>query len=242
MRKDPVIAYLLLCLLAIPVLAGAAGPDGVLEKIKSKYEHFEAEFSQIAMKTEVSAEGPNGKMNAEQDVYKKGGKVRIESYMPSPQGGKPSLVSTMIYDGKNGWLVTPQGTRKLSAQEADRLKTEDKWWSGISSRARVAGEEKVDGKEAYIIEIKEQKNSPATKIWVSKDGLVLLKAESDTSQGKAEWVFSDFHPVKDWQIPYRTEMLVDGKPVSVSRIKSFEVNPGLPDSLFEPEKASQKGQ
>ncbi|PJA61988.1 MAG: hypothetical protein CO162_03450, partial [bacterium (Candidatus Ratteibacteria) CG_4_9_14_3_um_filter_41_21] len=44
-----------------------------------------------------------------------------------------------------------------------------------------------------------------------------------------------------WELPYRIEISMDGSPLYTSFIKSLEINSGLSDDLFDPDKVEVKG-
>jgi len=72
---------------------------------------------------------------------------------------------------------------------------------------------------------------------------MLVKGEGTGAQGKtAAWLNSDFNKIKgDWEIPYKTEMYVDGEIMSTSTVKSVKINEGLSDDLFNPNEVKVKG-
>ena len=52
----------------------------------------------------------------------------------------------------------------------------------------------------------------------------------------------DFRKVKgDWELPYKTEMYGNNELMSTTLVKSVEINKGLSDDLFNPDKVKIKG-
>ena len=116
------------------------------------------------------------------------------------------------------------------------------WWELISEKTKIVGTEQVGGRECYVVEIKEEE-SPFTRMWLDKENLVLIKGEYKEAEGEITlWVYSDFKKIKDnWEIPYKIQMYVDGNLAGSLLVKSLEINKGLSDDLFDPDKVKIKG-
>ncbi len=63
------------------------------------------------------------------------------------------------------------------------------------------------------------------------------KGEMQGEQGETGlWVYSDFRKMAgDLEMPYKTEVYMNGEFLFNMIVKSIEINKGLPDSLFEPD-------
>lgn len=211
--------------------------QSILKQAKTKYAKFEKEVKDMTIVREMTMTTSEGKMTSESKVFKKGKKFRIENTMQIPD--MPSGMKTIIiYDGKETWMISPmRGKKKLSQEEQKQYQTGD-WWDFLSEKGQLVGTEKVGKRDCYIVQIKEQKESPYTKVWLDKKDLVLVKAESKESKGETMlMVFSDFRKIKDkWEMPYMTEMYVDGKLASTILVKSLKTNTGLSDDLFDSDK------
>jgi len=224
-------------LLFAHALAGDSSSQ-VLNRIKEKYESFENEIKDMRLVMEIETDATGTPVRARQTVLKKGEKIRVESFISLPSE-KPET-SIFIYDGENSWVISPEKgmTEQFPRDKARQFQTEEKWWNKVLERAKVKGEEQIGGKEAFVIEIEDEEGGPPASLWIEKEDLVLLQAESRTAGGKStKWVFSDFRKVNHWDMPYKTEMFVGDALQSTSTIKSFEINKGLSDEVFIPETA-----
>lgn len=239
MKKTGVLLFAFIFLFS----AFAWGEDqkDVLERIKQKYEGFDKGVKDMQLSMEVSTNAMGQPVKAEQTIFRKGEKARIESTVTPPGEASAGPKKTVfIYDGKDTWMLSPgKEAQKLPQDASAQMKTDEKWWDRVLGKAKVKGEEKKAGRDAYVIEIPAEKGTPASTLWVDKNALVLLEAESQAADGKpAKWVFSDFKKVADdWEMPFRTEMYVGDALQSTSTIKSFQVNKGISDDLFNPGKA-----
>ena len=227
----------------------AADWPSILKQGKAKYAKFEKEVKDMTIMQEtkmVISEKDKKEMTSEMKILRKGEKFRMETKMQMPDMPEAmgEMETVIIYDGEDLWMISSfLGKKKLSDEEAHEYQTERNWWDLISEKAKIVGTEKVDKRECYVVETKEEKEFPFTRIWLDKKSLDLIKGER--KQPKEEtmlWVHSDFKKVKgDWEMPYKTEIYTGEKLVSTSLVKSLEINKGLSDDLFDPDKVKVKG-
>ena len=242
-RKGVIVLVMALAGLMLGVSEGQTAPwSNILEEIKAKYVNFEKEVKDITILQEMKASAPQGEITSEMKILKKGKKFRMEIILPTseiPAGMKIIIIS----DGKDSWLISPfMGKQKLSEEEEKEYQGID-WWDWFSEKVKIVGTEKVAEQECYVVEIEEERRVPFTKVWVDKKGLLLIKAEDEgPAKKKIGYLFSDFRKIEGgWELPYRIEISMDGSPLYTSFIKSLEINSGLSDDLFDPDKVEVKG-
>jgi hypothetical protein len=78
---------------------------------------------------------------------------------------------------------------------------------------------------------------------MDKKNLYMVKSEGEGTDGEIIlMVNSDFRKVKgDWEMPYKTEMYGDNELMFTLLVKSIEINKGVSDDLFDPDKVKAKG-
>ena len=78
---------------------------------------------------------------------------------------------------------------------------------------------------------------------MDKNNLFLVQTESkDDSRETTRMIFSDFRKIKDnWELPFKTEGFMDEVPMLTILLKSFEINQGLSDDLFDVDKVEVSG-
>jgi len=243
----------LLALLVISVLGVSLGLtqdwSSILEQAEAKYAKFESEVKDMTIVQETKVITPEGEMVSEIKMLKKGEKFRMETRMEAPETpempkGMAGMETIIIYDGKDTWMISSfMGKKKLSGEEAKQYQRERNWWELISEKAKIVGTEKVGNRVCYVVEIEEEEDSPFTRLWLDKKNLDLTKGESKGPKGETiVWIHSDFRKIKgDWQMPYKTEIYADGKLMSTLLVKSLEINKGVSDDLFDPNKVKIKG-
>ena len=217
----------------------------ILKQGKAKYAGFEKEVKDMTIVQEMRIIMSEQEMVSKMKGLKKGKKSRMETTteIPGMPKGMGGMEATIICDGKDAWMISSlMGKRKLSGKEQKRYQPESNWWDSISEKAQIVGTEKVGKLKCYVVEIKDERQSPFTKIWLDKKNLELIKSENKEEGKTVLMVFSDFKNIKgDWRKPYKTEMYMGGKLFSTFRVKSLEINKGLSDDLFDPDKVEAKG-
>jgi len=219
--------------------------SSIIKEIKEKYAKFEGEIEDITVIQEMKMITEEGQVTKEMRMFKKGKKFRMETTMQMPEAPnmpeEMALTTITIYDGKDTWMISPfMGKQKLPYEEGKEYQMGMDWWELVSEKAKIVGTEKVGERECYVVEAKEEE-SLFTRLWLNKENLTLIKSENKELEGKTMlWVYSDFKKIKgDWEIPHKTEMYMDGKFMGTLLIKSFEINKGLSDELFDPDKVKE---
>ena len=222
--------------------------SSILKEAEVKYAKFEEEIKDMTIVQDMKMVTSEGEMTSEMKMLKKGNKFRMEttmempetSDMPEEMGGIETII---IYDGKDTWMISPfMGKKKLSGEDEKQYQRERNWWELISEKAEIVGTEKVGKRECYVVEIEEEEEFPFTKLWLDKKNLVLIKGESKgTKEETILLIHSDFKKIKgDWEMPYKSEIYVDGELTTTFLVKSLEINTGLSDDLFDPDKVKVK--
>ncbi|HOX38196.1 MAG TPA: outer membrane lipoprotein-sorting protein [Candidatus Brocadiia bacterium] len=265
-RSATVFAAAALVAVVFSSVARAEDFAGLVGKAKAKQAKIDAEIKDLTivqqmvglMPPEAGGKKAKGgepeKVTADMKAYIKGDKSRIESDMKIPGmeeqmkdlppamraqiGG--SMKTTIICDGKNAVMFSPMtGKRPLPEAQSREMSARRGWWEWMKT-GTVTGEEKVGDREAIVVEATPEsgKETPFTKIWIDKKTLQMIKGEAKNArEGVMTVTCSDFKKVQgELEIPYKTEMKQGDKLMSTVTVKSVEVNKGLADELFDPEK------
>ena len=245
-RKGVIVLVMALVSLMLGVSEGfAADWLDILGKMKAKYAEFEKEAKDMTILQEIKAAAPQEEVTSEMKILKKGRKFRIETSLATSgiPAGMEEMKAIIISDGKDSWMISPfTGKKKISEEEEKRYQKVD-WWNWFSEKAKIVGTEKVGERECYVVEVEEGERVPFTKVWIDKKELLLVKGEAEVPviKKKMGYLFSDFRKIEGgWELPYRIEISTDGSPLYASFIKSLEINKGLSDDLFDPDKIKVK--
>lgn len=235
-----------LAVMAIFSVVFAGEWQTILEKIKAKYDGYQEKIEDITMVMVTKMNTKKGEVSAEYTTYKKGDKFRSETSMEVPDMPEEmkGMKMIVIYDGKDTWMISPfmGKKRKLPEDKSTHYKRQADWWNWLSEKGKVIGSDKIDDIDCYIVQL-DIEDAPYSKLWVSKDEYQVLKAEY--SEGKEHIgviLFSDYKNIADkYPMPHKMEILIDGEVASTMLIKSIEINKGLSDDLFDPDKVKVKG-
>jgi len=109
-------------------------------------------------------------------------------------------------------------------------------WQSLGVRTNVAQVVKAGGRPVTVIGALEgDRTSPA--VWLDPEYGVVRFITRETAGGRArtlDLAFSEHRKVAGgFYYPFRQEIFLDGKLLSLTRVRTVEVNLGLPDSLFD---------
>ncbi len=218
----------------------------LIGKAEAKYANFNKEVKDMTMVQEMKIVTPEGEMTSEMKMMRKGEKYRVvtKMSMPNMPKGMGEMETIIISDGKDTWMISSfAGKQKLP--EGDEVKHQGNlgWWDSFSKEAEITGSETIKGRDCYVVKFKEEAESYITRVWIDKNELFLVKSESKGDKGGTmTMLYSDFRKIKgNWEMPYETEIFSDDKLVSTMTMKSIEINKGLSDDLFDPDKVEVKG-
>lgn len=246
-------------LLAVSVILSSAVGLGfaqslsdILREAENNYKNFNQDFKDMAMVFDSKIYAPEGEMTSEMKLFTKGEKSRSEIVIQFPESagmpeGMESMQTIIIFDGQDTWMVSSfTGKTKLTDVEAEeqmQYQTGMNWWRFISDKAKYVGIERVNNRECYVLEIEAGETSLYSRVWVDKNNLFLVQTEGKNDSGETmRMIFSDFRKIKDkWEFAYKTEMFINEKLTFTLLVKSFEVNQGLSDDLFDVDKAEVSG-
>ncbi|MDD5440399.1 MAG: outer membrane lipoprotein-sorting protein [Candidatus Omnitrophica bacterium] len=221
--------------------AGSIAADwaSVVKEARDKNTSFESAIQDMTFVQEMNMKGPQGPVPQAITVYKKGNKIRTESTvkMPGMPADASSVQNVLIYDGNETWVSSPlMGKQKLTDSRHHSGGIND-WCTMVSDQGKIVGEETINDRACYVAEVQSNKEMPFTKLWIDKKTLNMVKGEALMPNGAtAIWVASDFRPVEGgWEIPFKSEMYMGKDLVSTSLMKSFTVNSGLKEDLFNPQ-------
>ncbi len=219
----------------------------ILKELKSRYDNYQKEIKDITILREAVTKTERGEITSQSKTYKKGEKYRHEMTieMPEMPEGMEGMQTIVIYDGKDAWMISPfTGKVKLPKDEEKnyrRPEGQEDWWSWLSEEGKLTGSETVEGHECWVVQFEPEK-APFTMLWLDKKTLLAVKAEFKGEKGSGVVKFSDYRKiVGESKYPYRMEIYMDDEPVSRMVVKSIEINQGLSDDLFDPDKVEVKG-
>jgi outer membrane lipoprotein-sorting protein len=241
----PAVFILAALILATPTSSAEDWP-GVFKKIQTKYENYDQKIQDMITKQEIFIKTGGREITTEATLYKKHNKFRMDSSielenMPKEMG---PMTTVVIHNGQDTWMVSSMmGKQKLTGADEKQYQTSQDWWSYLDENAELAGSETVGNRDCYVIKINETVKTPYSTMWLDKTDLVLVKGLTALSASeKIEMNFSEFKKLeKEWLVPYKTDMYLNGELISTVTVLSIETNQDVPDELFDIGKVEVNG-
>jgi len=174
-------------------------------------------------------------------------KVRLDSKTPQAEY---SLVygEGRLFGIINGATFTPRADTAADfiAQQAHSIDALLRYKEN-ESKVTSAGKDKLQGIDLYVIDLVD-KAGRKTRYFISAKTFRILSLEYEEARpGSATTVkytkrFYDYRVAQGTQVPYRTVLLEDGKPIVETRILTVQYGVKIEDSMFQnPEAAASSG-
>ncbi len=220
-RKISLLAVIL-CLTAVS--AWAISGDEVYSKHRQHEEQMEKAMGGFYMRQLLTAQSEGFKMVAQNTIYHKGNKMRLETEIKS--GNMPGMAigqkTITIDDGQNTWIFSPMlgKVQQPSQQDAEDL---------LPQSVKLMGEERIDGISCYVLQV-EMEYDEQHKLWIDKQDFKKIKEASEGTYTR----FSDFRKIKGYSYPGKIEVFDGSDLVETMQLEEFELRASISESLFDP--------
>jgi outer membrane lipoprotein-sorting protein len=247
--KPALILFTLLACLILGAVPSSAEDWASLSKVlRDRCSKFDQSVKDISLTMEMTNSSSEGKLTTESVLYHKGDRFRAEVSMEGMEGADiPAemmhMKTVVIGDGKNIWMINPaMGKTQIPASAGNMYRGQWDCSDYLPGKAEVIGSETIGGYDCFVIAVKDEESN-YSKLWIDKKSSSLIKYEGKPQEGKTTIaLFSDFKKVTgDCMLPHKTEVYSGKDLISTIIIKSVEVNKGLADDLFDPDKVQSKG-
>lgn len=192
----------------------------------------------IVTQTNLSFQGLEFVVNSK--ISKKQNLTRTESTIEGLPGRPGPMEMTTISDGTNFWMITPErGKEKVDKNNPMAQMTKSAFDSGIPDSAKFVKSEKVGDRDCYVFQysVSTPMGATSSTLWFDKKTAVIVKNETQTPQGKMSTKVEEFKKLKDkWEIPVKITGTMEGSPMLIATITSFETDQNLSDDLFNADK------
>jgi hypothetical protein len=138
------------------------------------------------------------------------------------------------FDGKVAWSSDPaRGVRELEGAELAETKREaafnaDLMWRDLFRKVELAGREKVDGREAYLIRLTPKTGKPITRYYDVESFLLIRQLNQD---GAIRVDFSDYRDVGGIKVPFGIRQRMRDMQILI-RITDVQNNIEIDDAIF----------
>ncbi|MEO0294254.1 MAG: hypothetical protein ABIN61_08570 [candidate division WOR-3 bacterium] len=212
-------------------------------QIESKYKEFSTSIKDLTIIMEVENKSLKEIEPLESKIFIKGEKYRMETKINIAQEASfpiwENIKNIYIFDGKELWIINSiTGKQKISIEDWSAYQNLLNWWKNVIEDLKITGSEKIGDRICYILENKD-KEEASKKIWIDQKEHTLIQIEEKDKE-TTKILNSNFKKIKNWEVPYTTEVFVNGELMLKNTIKSLEINKNLSDELFDVDKAERE--
>ena len=183
-----------------------------------------ASVEALRMKAEATVQGMTIQMD---NLTTQDQRLRAEQI--TPMG-----TMTQVYDGKKGYIVTPQGQQELTGPQLDMIREEailfpPLHYQEAGFETKLTGTEEVEGAPAYVMTVTYPSGNTQTEYYDQKTGLLV---QEDNAQGSI--YFQDYATQDGY--PYPQKIMAE-TPMGTLEfyVTSYEINPTVDESRFKTE-------
>ncbi len=194
-------------------------------------EAAEAVKTRVSKGTATGYDGNDQPLHITFEILAAPGKLRVAQQVPN-------RATTFALDGNSGWIQNPRGVRALAPREVEQLRSQSAALQIIQLddylTAKVTGEEKVNGREAWVVEGTRKGASPVTLWFDAANGLLLRKQTLvATAIGPAplETEFGDYRALGKVKLPFHVATSTLSS-ATVREFSEIQVNVAVEDSQF----------
>ena len=244
-----ILIWVFACFVLVPTAGWSADWAGVSKELMGRCAKFEKEIKDMTSDMEMTTSTSEGVLTMGMKTYVKGEHFRGDIEMkeiPDAEGvpaGIVGMTMVVVGDGKQYWMISSMmGKQLVPEEEAEKYGTPWRCGEFIPDDAEIVGSETISGRDCHVVLVKDSTSDQA-KLWLDKETLEPLKVETKPEGGKSTYMlFHDYRKVLvELRYPYKTEIYQEDKLVSTIVVKSVEMNKGLSDALFDPDKVEVKG-
>lgn len=232
-----------LLLVSIPLLASAQASNDIfkLNQILRGYTETYGGFRDVNRLASVSIEGVQVQEGVEYsfDLHKK----RPDSIRYQLERDNATLTS--VYNGEQGWLRI-RTENKISVEElfganVEMLKKEARFESPLyrhqeknENTISLVGRERVAEADVYILRV-EEPLGVVSLYFLHPENYHILRIDrlNDREDVVFQTLYRDYREVGGYPFAHEVEIRVNGETVSLTRVDSVTVNPGLLSFYFE---------
>lgn len=163
-------------------------------------------------------------------------------------------VITNAFDGKDLWVRHPRmgdRPRLVTGEASESARAEASFdppfldYEKRDIEIEQQGTVEVDGKKAHRLKLSYPDGTSPMIYLDAATGLILrvvIRAEVQGRKVAREERLSDWRKVDGIMLPFRTEMFMNGRPMTTITLSSVKLNPAIDDSFFQMQAADEEGE
>lgn len=152
---------------------------------------------------------------------------------------------TTVYNGRQAWLQLQQGSEgsveELTGPALETVKNEARFDSPLyrhqeqpEYKIALAGREQIGGLQSFVLRV-EEPGELSSRYYLHPNSSLVLRIDRFNADGELtlQTLYRDYNEVDGYPFAHEIENRIDGETVSVTRVHSVQVNPGLLSFYFE---------
>lgn len=233
--------FLFNCCFSASLLAQTLGGAFTMHELLQRYTESYGGLRDANRLSSISIEGVQiqGGVEYNFSLHKK----RPGSLRYQLEGEHASLTS--VYNGEKGWLRVKQGgevsIRELTGDQLEMLKKEARFESPLyrhlekpATRIQLEGREMIGEVGTYILRVDEP-DDLASLYYLEPRSSHVLRIDRLNEDGEVvfQTLYSSYKEVAGYPFAHEVENRIKGERVSLTKVESVSVNPGLLSFYFE---------
>jgi hypothetical protein len=152
---------------------------------------------------------------------------------------------TTIYNGRRGWLLIEKAdtvsSEELSGARLELVRQEARFESPLyrhlekpENKITFEGRERIGLEETYVLRV-EEPDSPPSRYFIAAASAHVLRIDRLNEEGEVvfQTFYRDYREVEGYPFAYEVENRIEEETVSITRVESISVNPGLLSFYFQ---------
>lgn len=182
-------------------------------------------------------------------ILNRGEAWTVETFQKAPDKylaviSTPAGVIYQGFNGRVGWIKTPDGQREMTSAETARIKRQADFYKDLKlkeqySRMSVTGRERIDNREVYVVEALSLDKKMEQLFFDTQSGLLLRRTvltETRLGLDPEQTDFEDYREVDGVRLPFtvRVSYLDDNHFGTTRKLAWVKQNSSIDDARFNP--------
>lgn len=158
---------------------------------------------------------------------------------------KGETTLTTVFNGRQAWLQVDRGgevsVEELTGPSLETVKQEARFDSPLyrhreksENQITLEGREQVGGTDAFVLRV-EEPSARVSRYFLHPDHSQVLRIDHLNEEGELAFqtLYRDYREIDGYPFAHEVENRVNGETISLTRMHSIRVNPGLLSFYFE---------
>ncbi|MFU8847415.1 MAG: hypothetical protein ACNA77_01690 [Opitutales bacterium] len=222
------------------MLAQDTGDEFFVERLLQRYTERYGGLREANRLAAVSIEGVQNQAGLNYDFHLRKKRPGMLHY----QLKRGAAVLTTVYDGQQAWLQIRQGdetsVEELAGEPLKVVQDEARFESPLyrhmdkpANRITLVGREQLGGLQAVVLRVEEPGQTSLYYLHPGEALVLRVDRLNEAGEVALQTLYRDYQEVAGYPFAHHIEVRIKGETVSVTRVNSIVVNPGLLSFYFQ---------